>query len=63
MQGTRAARIYFHARQERDKEITSTLGKMVARELKRSQKSKKPDGTEADGLSGTQQVRKRTERR
>lgn len=62
---TRAARIYLHARQERDKEIASTLGKMVARELKRSQKPKKPDPKEdgTGGRSGTQRARKRKKRR
>jgi integrase len=62
---TRAARIYLHARQERDKEIASTLGKMVARELKRSQKPKKPDRAEdkAGGQSGTQRARKRKKSR
>jgi integrase len=49
---TRAARIYLHARQERDKEIATTLGRMVKRELKRSQKQKKPGDKPAD-RSGT----------
>ncbi|MFB9834876.1 hypothetical protein [Actinoallomurus acaciae] len=51
---TRAARIYLHARQERDKKIASTLGKMAARELKRSQKPMKQDGTEAESRSGAE---------
>lgn len=42
---TRAARIYLHARQERDQEIAANLGEMAARELKRSQKPKKPELT------------------
>jgi integrase len=52
---TRAARIYLHARQERDKEIAATLGKMVQRELKRSQKLRKPGdaGGKPDDRSGT----------
>ena len=49
---TRAARIYLHARQERDKEIATTLGRMVKRELKRSQKKKKPSDKPAN-RSGT----------
>jgi hypothetical protein len=53
--------LLLHARQERDKQIASTLGKMVARELKRSQKPKKPD--HADGQSGTQRARKRKKSR
>ncbi|GAB3989922.1 site-specific integrase [Actinoallomurus acanthiterrae] len=59
---TRAARIYLHARQERDKEIAATLGKMVRRELKRSQKPQKPGdagGGKPDERSGTQRARKR----
>jgi Phage integrase family len=59
---TRAARIYLHARQERDKEIAATLGKMVRRELKRSQKSQAPGdaaGEEPDERSGTQRARRR----
>ncbi|WP_433179317.1 tyrosine-type recombinase/integrase [Actinoallomurus sp. CA-150999] len=59
---TRAARIYLHARQERDKEIAATLGKMVRRELKRSQKPQKSGdagGGKPDERSGTQRARKR----
>jgi integrase len=33
---TRAARLYFHTRQERDKEIAVTLDRMAKRELKRA---------------------------
>jgi integrase len=50
---TRAARIYLHARQERDKEIATTLGRMVKRELKRSQKQKKKPGDKPADRSGT----------
>lgn len=62
---TRAARIYLHARQERDKEIASTLGKMVARELKRSQRAEKtgPAKETADARSGTQRARSRKKSR
>jgi integrase len=38
---TRAAQVYLHARRERDREIASSLGKMAARELKKSKKGKK----------------------
>jgi integrase len=33
---TRAARVYLHAREERDRQLASTLDKMVRRELRRS---------------------------
>jgi integrase len=33
---TRAARVYLHAREERDRQLASTLDKMARRELKRS---------------------------
>ncbi|MEV5828616.1 tyrosine-type recombinase/integrase [Spirillospora sp. NPDC052242] len=39
----RAAQVYLHARSERDREIASTLGKMVERELKKAKKAKKRD--------------------
>ncbi|MFA1548915.1 hypothetical protein [Actinomadura chokoriensis] len=45
---TRAAQVYLHARRERDREIASSLGKMAARELKKSkkgQKRSKPKGS------------------
>jgi hypothetical protein len=35
---TRAARLYLHTRQERDKEIAVTLDRMAKRELKRARK-------------------------
>lgn len=38
---TRAARIYLHARQERDKQIAATLDTMVKRELKREKRRAK----------------------
>jgi hypothetical protein len=50
---TRAARIYLYARQERDKEIATTLDRMVKRELKRSQKQKKKPGDKPADRSGT----------
>lgn len=51
----RAAMIYLHTRDERDREIASTMDKMVKRELKRSQpKDKKPTRER----SGTQRARK-----
>ncbi len=33
---TRAARVYLHAREERDQQLAGTLDKMARRELKRS---------------------------
>jgi hypothetical protein len=33
---TRAARVYLHAREERDQQLAATLDKMARRELKRS---------------------------
>jgi hypothetical protein len=35
---TRAARLYLHTRQERDKEIAVTLDRMAKRELKRARR-------------------------
>ncbi|MGI5166399.1 tyrosine-type recombinase/integrase [Spirillospora sp. CA-253888] len=49
---TRAAKVYLHARQERGREIASTLDKLAKRELKQGKKKRKkrPDGsTEASG--------------
>jgi hypothetical protein len=37
---TRAARIYLHAREERDKQLAATLDKMARRELRRSRSTK-----------------------
>ena len=37
---TRAARIYLHAREERDKQLAATLDKMARRELRRSRSVK-----------------------
>ena len=33
---TRAARVYLHAREERDRQLAATLDKMARRELRRS---------------------------
>ena len=33
---TRAARVYLHAREERDRQLANTLDKMARRELRRS---------------------------
>ncbi len=58
---TRAAMIYLHTRDERDREIASTMDKMVKRELKRSQpNAKKANQTECRGAPG---VAPRTEHR
>jgi hypothetical protein len=38
---TRAARVYLHARQERDRQLAATLDKMARRELKRSVSARK----------------------
>jgi integrase len=38
---TRAARVYLHARQERDRQLAATLDKMARRELKRSASARK----------------------
>lgn len=38
---TRAARVYLHAREERDRHLTTTLDKMARRELKRSASTRK----------------------
>ena len=45
---TRAARVYLHAREERDRQLAATLDKMARRELRRS------SGTRSGGQSGTQ---------
>jgi hypothetical protein len=50
---TRAARVYLHAREERDRQLATTLDKMVRRELRRS------SGTRNRGRSGTQRARGR----
>jgi integrase len=50
---TRAARVYLHAREERDRQLASTLDKMARRELRRS------SGTQNRGQSGTQRARGR----
>src|SRR5215813_4360934 len=44
---TRAARLYLHAREERDRQLATTLDKMVRRELRKSR------GTRNAGQSGT----------
>jgi integrase len=40
---TRAARVYLHARQERDRQLAATLDKMARREPKRSASAHKTD--------------------
>jgi hypothetical protein len=50
---TRAARVYLHAREERDRQLASTLDKMARRELRRS------SGARRGGQSGTQRARGR----
>jgi len=45
---TRAARVYLHAREERDRQLASTLDKMARRELRRS------SGARNASQSGTQ---------
>jgi hypothetical protein len=52
---TRAARVYLHAREERDRQLASTLDKMARRELRRSSDARR------DGRSGTQRARGRPE--
>jgi hypothetical protein len=49
----RAARVYLHAREQRDRQLATTLDKMARRELIRS------SGTRSDGQSGTQRARGR----
>jgi integrase len=51
---TRAARIYLHARQERDKQIADAVDKMVRRELNRSGGKARQDKP-----AGTQRARRR----
>jgi integrase len=50
---TRAARVYLHAREERDRQLATTLDKMARRELRRS------NGSQNRGQSGTQRARGR----
>ena len=52
---TRAARVYMHVRQERDKEIDATLDRMAKRELKRAG-TRRNDQLPA-AQSGTQRAR------
>jgi len=49
---TRAAKVYLHAREERDRQLAATLDKMARRELKRSARNHTAD------RSGTQQARR-----
>ena len=49
----RAARVYLHAREERDRQLATTLDKMARRELRRS------SGARNAGRSGTQRARRR----
>jgi integrase len=50
---TQAARVYLHAREERDRQFAGTLDKMARRELRRS------GGARSGGQSGTQRARGR----
>ena len=49
---TRAAQVYLHARQERDRELAFTLDKMAKRELKNVRKSAE-EATKPSEASGT----------
>ncbi len=53
---TRAARVYLHAREERDQQLAVALDKMARRELKRSASTRNMD------RSGTQRARGRPSR-
>jgi hypothetical protein len=53
---TRAARVYLHAREERDQLLAAALDKMARRELKRSASARKTR------RSGTQRARGRPNR-
>ena len=44
---TRAAKVYLHAREERDRQLASTLDKMVRRELRRSSGSRNAGQSDA----------------
>jgi hypothetical protein len=46
---TRAARVYLHAREERDRQLASTLDKMVRREPRRSSGGRNAAGSHYDG--------------
>jgi hypothetical protein len=50
---TRAARVYLHTREERDRQLAITLDKMAWRELRRS------SSTRNSGQSGPQRARGR----
>jgi integrase len=50
---TRAARVYLHAREERDRQLASALDRMARRELRRSRSARNA------GQSGTQRARRR----
>lgn len=50
---TRAAVVYLHARQERDRQIAGTLDKMARREMKQAGIRSVPPGS----ASGTQRAR------
>ena len=54
---TRAALIYLHSTDERQRELADALGELAAGELKR--KTARPRGTAAGGRSGTQRARRR----
>jgi integrase len=54
---TRAALIYLHSTDERQREIADALGELAAGELKR--KTHRARGTAAGSRSGTQRARRR----
>jgi hypothetical protein len=54
---TRAALIYLHSTDERQREIADALGDLAAGELKR--KSRRARGTGTGSRSGTQRARRR----
>src|SRR5262245_2574703 len=51
---TRAARVYLHAREERDRQLASTLDKMARRELRRSSGAQKAGQSDATGMAARQ---------
>ena len=51
---TRAARVYLHAREERDRQLASTLDKMARRELRRSSGAQKAGQSDATGTAARQ---------
>jgi integrase-like protein len=51
---TRAARVYLHAREERDRQLASTLDKMARRELRRSSSARNAGQSDATGARVSQ---------